>query len=88
MHETKVPVVVTLSGKIDVVVGEEMTAEQLKAHVMNVWNIDEGQIEQPFVVMSDMFTNFGTICEEDAAISSKLRDGSMLRVVLPLKPQE
>ena len=26
----KVPVVVTLSGKIDVVVGEDMTAEQLK----------------------------------------------------------
>ena len=88
MSENKVPVVVTLSGKIDVAVGEEMTAEQLKAHVMNVWKIDEGQIEQPFVVVSDMFTNFGTICEEDAAISPKLRDGSMLRVVLPLKPQE
>jgi hypothetical protein len=88
MNETKVPVVVTLSGKIDVAVNEGMTAEQLKAYVMHAWNIDEGQIEQPFVVVSDMFTNFGTVCEEGDAISPKLRDGSMLRVVLPLKPQE
>ena len=88
MNQSKVPVVVTLSGKVDVVVGEDMTAEQLKAHVMQVWNIDEGQVDQPFVVMSDMFTNFGTVCEDDAVISPKLRDGSMMRVVLPLKPQE
>ena len=39
MNQSKVPVVVTLSGKIDVVVDEEMTVEQLKAHVMQVWNI-------------------------------------------------
>lgn len=88
MNQSKVPVVVTLSGKIDVVVGEDMTAEQLKAHVMSVWKIDEEQVDQSFVVMSDMFTNFSTVCEDDTVISPKLREGSMMRVVLPLKPQE
>jgi hypothetical protein len=83
--ESIVPVVVTSSGKIDVKLDDSMTAKELKEYVMAVWNIDKEQIDQPFVVISDMLSNDSFVCDDDMVVGPKLRENSMVRVVLPLK---
>jgi len=83
-----VPVVVTLSGKIEVELLEGMTVEDVKNLVVKAWNIDEEQISQPFVVISDIMTNASSVCEYADELSSKVKENGMLRVILPLVQKE
>lgn len=88
MSDKIVQAVVTLSGTLDVKVQEGMTASDVKALAMEQWNIDESQIHEPFIVLSDMVTNASTLCSDEEELYSKVRKNGVLRVVLPLVPKE
>ena len=79
-----VPVVVTLSGKIDLSVEDNMTAEDIIKYVQLVWNINKETIDQPFLVVSNMNTGENTLYENGDAIYASLNDKSVVKVVLPL----
>jgi len=84
----KVPVVVTLSGRVEVDVTDEMTAVEIRQHVMAHWNLDETQIYQPFVVVSDSVRNSMSVCGEDDQLRDHMKEHPVLRVVLPLASKE
>jgi hypothetical protein len=88
MSDKIVQAVVTLSGTLDVKLQEGMTASDVKALAMEQWNIDENQIHEPFVVLSDMVTNASTLCSDEEELYPKVRQNGVLRVVLPLVPKE
>jgi len=88
MSDKIVQAVVTLSGTLDVKVREGMTASDVKALVMEQWNIDESQIHEPFVVLSDMVTNASTLCSDEEDLYPKVRQNGVLRIVFPLVPKE
>ena len=88
MSDKVVQAVVTLSGTLDVKVQEGMTASDVKALVMEQWNIDESQIHEPFVVLSDMVTHASTLCSDEEELYPKIKQNGVLRVVLPLVPTE
>lgn len=88
MSDKIVQAVVTLSGMLDVKVQEGMTAADVKALVMEKWNIDESQTYEPFVVLSDMVTNASTLCSDEEELYSKIKQNGVLRIVLPLVPKE
>ena len=83
-----VPVIVTLSGKLDVDVPEGMTIDQMKNHAMKVWGISPEEVHQSFVVLSDMAVNMNQVCDDDCNVEPLLKRTSVLRVVLPLKPKD
>ena len=88
MSDKVVQAVVTLSGTLDVKVQEGMTASDVKALVMEQWNIDESQTYEPFVVLSDMVTNASTLCSDEEELYPKTKQNGVLRIVLPLVPKE
>ena len=88
MSDKIVQAVVTLSGTLDVKVHEGMTASDVKALVMEQWNIDESQVHESFVVLSDMVTNASMLCSDEEDLYSKVRKNGVLRIVLPLVPKE
>lgn len=88
MSDKVVQAVVTLSGTLDIKVQEGMTASDVKALVLEQWNIDESQIHEPFVVLSDMVTNASTLCSDEEDLYPKVKQNGVLRVVLPLVPTE
>ena len=88
MSDKVVQAVVTLSGTLDVKVREGMTAADVKALVLEQWNIDESQIHEPFVVLSDMVTHASTLCSDEEELYSKIRENGVLRIVFPLVPKE
>ena len=88
MCDKIVQAVVTLSGTLDVKVREGMTASDVKALVMEQWNIDESQIHEPFVVLSDMVTKASTLCSDEEDLYPKVKQNGVLRIVIPLVPKE
>lgn len=87
MDKKTVPVVVTLSGTMDLELAEGMTAQDIQDLVKEHWNIDPEQVHESFVVMSDMITGASMLCQDEEDLTQHTRENSMLRVVLPLAPK-
>ena len=87
MSEKTVPVVVTLSGSFEIGVDEAGSVGDLVALAISKWNIDESEIEQCFVVRSDVNNGGHETVSTEQLVKDLARENGMFRVVLPLKPK-
>lgn len=81
----KVPLIVTMSGKLDVVVDAGMTAENVFDLIDDRYGIDTSKMKEPFVVVHDQLLQSYRIIEGMETVGGIDGLREVIRVVLPLK---
>jgi len=84
-EKSKIPVIVTLSGKLDIDADAELTAEQIFDMIEEKWGIDAGMTRAPFVVVHDQLMSKYRTIEGKESIGKIDGMREVVRVVMPLK---
>lgn len=85
----KVPVVVSMSGKFELEVGDgPVTAAALIERAAALWGVSEEELFEPFVVSSDMVKGGHKCLEAGDDVLADVSETSMLRVALPLRAKD
>lgn len=88
MENRTVPIVVTLSGKMELEVTDGMTMADVQELAAKNWNIDMNEVSQPFMVAADIVTGSHVLVDAKMEVSGNTKETELLRVVLPLRPKE
>ncbi|MEW6522406.1 MAG: hypothetical protein AB1445_02350 [Bacillota bacterium] len=86
MSKGHMPVVVTMSGRLNIALDEMTTAREVLAMVAKAWGIDLSLVDKPFVVVHDQGLNKYSAIEGDNLVGTVDGDRFLARAVLPLKP--
>lgn len=81
----RIPVIVTISGRLDLVPDYSLTGEEVLKRVSEEWGIDLEKTELPFVVVHDQSLSKYQIIGNDEAIGEVDGIRKVIRAVLPLK---
>lgn len=80
-----VPVIVTMSGKLDLEDTKDLTADQVLAMIGQKWGIDARSNVDAFVVVHDQVLAKYRRVEGDQPIGEVAPPREVVRVVVPLK---
>ena len=81
---SKVPVIVTMSGKLDIEKNESMTAQDVFDLVGKRFGVTDAKVVEPFVVVHNQILSKYRTVEDDEVIGEVDGIREVIRVVLPL----
>jgi hypothetical protein len=84
-EKSKIPVIVTMSGKLDVDPDTDMTAEQIFGLVKERYGVDMSKTREPFVVVHDQIRAKYRVVEGSQPVGDVDGLREVVRVVMPLK---
>lgn len=84
----KIPVVIALSGVVEMDISDSMTSAELQGMAADFWEINTNRVSEPFVITSDLVSGDSFMYENDDILLHKAKPNGMLRVIFPLKQKD